>query len=77
MLVSNLKTVKLSQQILMSAYLLHFDNSETGNYQQTFHVITQSNVKIENRDYINPLSNNPKKWSNTLKQFVHKSRRNV
>ena len=60
MLVLNLKTVKHSQHITVSAYL----NSDTnysqrpclkkiGNYQQTFHAITKVNGKNENRDKIN------------------------
>ena len=59
----------------LAIYILRIQ--KIGNYQQTFYVTTQSNSKIENRDYINPLSTNPTKWSNTLKQFVRKSRRIV
>ena len=61
MLVLNLKTVKHSQHITVSAYHLNSDTNysqrpclkKIGNYQQTFHAITKINGKNENRDKIN------------------------
>ena len=38
-------------------------------------IIRDSRVKLPKLDIINPLSANPAKWSNKLKQFVGKSQR--
>ena len=71
MLILNLKENTLNTfPYQFTIYVLIIQ--KIGNYQQTFHVITQSNGKFENADCINPLSTNPTKWSNTLKQLVPK-----
>ena len=57
-----------------TCYFQHSNAFETG--PSDFHLLTVKEFKMGFQN-LNPLSANPTKWSNTLKQFVGKCRRIV